>query len=76
MDPIPIQSGIPIPPVEPPMKYPLPDMKVGDSFFLPRAKVKRIRGRIYSAAARRKMRVTLRQFTQDGSSGVMIWRIG
>ena len=73
-----IKSGIPIPPVTRGgvvSKYPLKDLKVGDSFFLPKAKAKRVGTTIYAIARRLGIKVTVRQHVFEGASGVMTWRL-
>ena len=72
-----ILSGIPIPPR--PVradrrKYPFDAMKQGESIFIPKVKLKQVRGPLYSAAHRQGVKISARQFNQDGVEGVMVWR--
>ena len=73
-----VRSNIPIPecPAVPALrKYPFNTMAVGQSFFMPKVRLKRVRGALYTAAVRSKIKITVRSFVQDGVKGVMVWRV-
>ena len=53
-------------------KYPLGDMEIGDSFFLPRAKTQNISPMLRKYSIRNNKKFSVRAV--DG--GVRVWRIG
>lgn len=67
-----IQSNIPLPTPRGPVKYPLADMKVGDSFFIPGKNSQQISG---SFAINRPKKFSVRQREENGVKGVRVWRI-
>lgn len=75
-----IDDGIPVAPVQKTSKYPVADLEVGQSFFVPLdGKTSTgIQGALNSAAkperAKGKSFVT-RTITEDGVEGVRIWRV-
>ena len=64
----PIESNIPF---RESTKYPLDQMQVGDSFFVPNRKISSISSRVTSLARRRNITLSCR--TVDG--GMRVWRI-
>lgn len=67
-----IESGIPIPngAGRPPTKYPLSEMKIGQSFVIEDGPT--TRNSIYHAARHKKIKVTARK-TADGM--LRVWRV-
>lgn len=51
-------------------KYPLAEMSVGDSFFVPDGAIKHIGGSLYPLAAQQNIKISIR--TVDG--GHRVWR--
>lgn len=73
---IPIDRGIPLPPDRPVFarKYPFPDMRVGDSFFVPGMNRQQMAGPIrYATCECRKF--TTRRVVENGIPGLRVWRI-
>lgn len=67
-----IENGIPIQSkLENLRKYPLREMEVGDSFFIPSVGTNKIGGRFSYLALRLGIKITVRNV--DG--GVRVWRI-
>jgi hypothetical protein len=75
----PIERGVPVPPLGRQLvrKYPFCAMKVGDSFFVPGQTSVKGSARVAAATygRRNNMRFTGRTVTQDGISGLRIWRV-
>lgn len=79
-----IQSGVSVPPIMPSAEgrkpvYPLKQMKVGESFFIPLQGAK-ARGRVNSAACQFSIRhpgyfFTTRTVTEENIPGLRVWRV-
>ena len=69
----PIERGIPAPEAKPvTRKYPLREMQVGDSFFIPSLNP----GGLYSCIRVFKDRLYVsRRVTEDGVRGLRVWRL-
>jgi len=69
-----IQKGLPIPPKSQgryPCKYPLSQMEVGDSFFVPEPGHPNTKGRAETLG----FKFTTRVVTENGVKGTRVWRI-
>lgn len=76
----PIQRNVPLPDSQwrAPTKYPVPDMRVGDSFFVETRDTKHqlsIRSTINSYQRRYGMKLTCRKVKEKRKIGLRIWRI-
>lgn len=76
---LPLERGMIIPNVERGRvsQYPLDDMEVGDSFFAPLGrgrKIQALRTTIYTLARRKEVKITMRTI-QEPQLGVRVWRI-
>lgn len=73
-----IDKGVPLPPsARSPRasKYPLRDMDVGDSFFVPGVPVRNLSGRLINPARRLGYKVATRSWSENGVAGVRVWRV-
>lgn len=66
-----IEKNVPIPPKENLRKYPVYEMEVGDSFFVPDTETQRVSRRIQKFQQRTKARFSVRK---EGN-GARVWRI-
>jgi hypothetical protein len=67
-----IEIGVPMPGRQ---KYPLEDIKIGQSFFVPNQTAKKISPPIYGWGHRNARKFTLRTVTESGVKGVRVWRV-
>ena len=76
-----IDLDVPLPPVNTSKgysKYPIANLSVGASFFVPATQFKTVRSlRVYLAGRARllNMQLAFRDRTEDGQPGIRIWRI-
>lgn len=74
---IPVQSGIPIPPVSRTRAsiYPWSTMQDGDSFFLPGKPAKAFVSTAAAAGKRHNFRARVADAQEGGVSGCRVWRV-
>lgn len=72
----PIDRGVPLPPPKPlyQRKYPFRDMRVGDSFFAPGKTRQQLKTSIRYATCECRQ-FTTRRVTENGVTGLRVWRI-
>ena len=74
---IPVQSGIPIPPVSRTRAsiYPWSTMSDGDSFFVPQKTKKQFTSTAGTAGKRYGFKTRVAEVQENGVSGVRVWRV-
>ena len=76
-----VESGVPIPMPKPKAKarkYPLREMLIGDSFFVPASTLKSpssAYASLGSHARQAGIKVSIRRLTEDGVDGFRVWRV-
>lgn len=66
-----IESGIPVPKMSKPMKYPLSEMKIGESFLVTDKKIANLRAYIYNISKKMGMKFKV-MATEEG---IRVWRV-
>jgi hypothetical protein len=67
-----IEKGIPTPPRS---RYPLRDMEIGDSIFIPSKTSLGFSGYVASAGKQTGFKFSTRKAIKDGVTGLRVWRI-
>jgi hypothetical protein len=67
-----IEKGIPTPPRS---RYPLRDMEIGDSIFVPGKTSLGFSGYVASASQKTGFKFATRKAIEDGVTGLRVWRI-